>query len=158
MRHKRHGLDPWVEKIPLEEGMATHSSIFAWRIPWTEKPGGLQSVGSKIIKHNWSDLACTQGKSQRLTCSVIHVHSYIISQSSKTLGRDSCLPSGISEDRNINGVTQKIPVEKPLVWWSKSLRHTWETHKVLGNFCPSTDHTQRPTPDLDDWNNETWDF
>ena len=31
---------------PLEEGMATHSSILAWRIPWTEKPGGLQSLGS----------------------------------------------------------------------------------------------------------------
>ena len=32
---------------PLEEGMATHSSILAWRIPWTEEPGGLQSIGSK---------------------------------------------------------------------------------------------------------------
>ena len=32
-RHKRHRLDPWVGKIPLEEGMATHSSILAWRIP-----------------------------------------------------------------------------------------------------------------------------
>ena len=31
----------------LEEGMATHSSILAWRIPWTEEPGGLQSVGSQ---------------------------------------------------------------------------------------------------------------
>ena len=31
---------------PLEEGMATHSSILAWRIPWTEEPGGLQSMGS----------------------------------------------------------------------------------------------------------------
>ena len=31
---------------PLEEGMATHSSVLAWRIPWTEEPGGLQSVGS----------------------------------------------------------------------------------------------------------------
>ena len=30
---------------PLEEGMATHSSILAWRIPWTEEPGGLQSTG-----------------------------------------------------------------------------------------------------------------
>ena len=30
---------------PLEEGMATHSSILAWRIPWTEEPGGLQSMG-----------------------------------------------------------------------------------------------------------------
>ena len=32
---------------PLEEGMASHSSILAWRIPWTEKPGGLQSMGHK---------------------------------------------------------------------------------------------------------------
>ena len=31
---------------PLEEGMATHSSILAWRIPWTEEPGGLRSMGS----------------------------------------------------------------------------------------------------------------
>ena len=32
---------------PLEQGMATHSSILAWRIPWTEEPGGLQSMGSQ---------------------------------------------------------------------------------------------------------------
>ena len=32
---------------PLEEGMATHSSVLAWRIPWTEAPGGLQSMGCK---------------------------------------------------------------------------------------------------------------
>ena len=32
-------------EVPLEKGMAIHSSILAWRIPWTEKPGGLQSVG-----------------------------------------------------------------------------------------------------------------
>ena len=37
-RLKRCGFDPWVGKIPLEEGMATHSSIFAWRISWTEGP------------------------------------------------------------------------------------------------------------------------
>ena len=35
---------PWVRKIPLEEGMATHSSILAWRIPWTEEPGGPHTV------------------------------------------------------------------------------------------------------------------
>ena len=34
------------------EGMATHSSILAWRIPWTEKPGGLQSVGSQKVGHD----------------------------------------------------------------------------------------------------------
>ena len=43
--------DPWVRSLswedPLEEGMATHSRILAWRIPWTEEPGGPQSMGSQ---------------------------------------------------------------------------------------------------------------
>ena len=39
------------QKDPLEEGMATHSSILAWRVPWTEEPGGLQSVGSQRVRH-----------------------------------------------------------------------------------------------------------
>ena len=41
--------ETWVQSLgwedPLEEGMATHSSILTWRIPWTEEPGGLQSIG-----------------------------------------------------------------------------------------------------------------
>jgi len=39
--------------------MATHSSILAWRIPWTEKPGGLRSMGLQRVGHNWNDLAST---------------------------------------------------------------------------------------------------
>ena len=39
---------------PLEEGMATHSSILAWRNPWTEKPGGLQSVGLQTVVRGWA--------------------------------------------------------------------------------------------------------
>ena len=38
-------------KDPLEQGMATHSSIVAWRVPWTEEPGGLQSTGSQREGH-----------------------------------------------------------------------------------------------------------
>ena len=37
---------------PLEKGMATHSSILAWRIPWTEEPSGLQSMGSQRVRHD----------------------------------------------------------------------------------------------------------
>ena len=37
---------------PLEEGIATHSSILAWRIPWTEEPGGLWSMGLLKVEHN----------------------------------------------------------------------------------------------------------
>ena len=40
---------------PLEEGMATYSSILAWRIPWTEEAGGLQPIGSQRVGHDESD-------------------------------------------------------------------------------------------------------
>ena len=40
------------QEDPLQKGMATHSSILAWRIPWTEEPGGLQSVGSPRVGHS----------------------------------------------------------------------------------------------------------
>ena len=39
-------------KDPLEKGMATHSSTLAWRIPWMEEPGGLQSMGSQRVGHD----------------------------------------------------------------------------------------------------------
>ena len=47
----------------LKEHMATFSSILAWRIPWTEEPGGLQSAGSQRVRHDWSDSARTHGRS-----------------------------------------------------------------------------------------------
>ena len=40
-----------------EEGLATHSSILAWKTPWTEEPGGLQSMGSQRVRFDWSDCA-----------------------------------------------------------------------------------------------------
>ena len=55
------GLLDWED--PLEEGIATHSSILAWRIPWTEEPGGLRSILSQRVGHDWSDL--------------IHTHRYL---------------------------------------------------------------------------------
>ena len=39
---------------PLEEGMAIHSSILAWKIPWAEEPGGLESMGSQRVGHDWA--------------------------------------------------------------------------------------------------------
>ena len=59
-QYRRHEM--WVQSLgwddPLEEGMATHSHILAWRTPWTEEPGGLRSVGSQRVGHDWSNLAC----------------------------------------------------------------------------------------------------
>ena len=47
---------------PLEEGMATHSSILAWKIPWTEQPCGLQSLGSQRVGHDWAINTHTHNK------------------------------------------------------------------------------------------------
>ena len=48
--------ETWAQSLgqedPLEKEMAIHSSILAWRIPWTEKPGGLQSMGSQRVRHD----------------------------------------------------------------------------------------------------------
>ena len=45
------------QEDPLENGMITHHSILAWRIPWTEEPGGLQSMGSQRVGYYRSDSA-----------------------------------------------------------------------------------------------------
>ena len=48
--------ETWVRSLgredPLEEGMATHSRILVWRIPWTEEPGGLQSIAPYRVRHD----------------------------------------------------------------------------------------------------------
>ena len=48
--------ETWIQSLgwkdALEKGMAAHSSILAWRIPWTEEPGGLQSLGSQRVEHH----------------------------------------------------------------------------------------------------------
>ena len=55
--------ETWVQSLgredPLEKGMATHSSILAWKTPWSEEPGGLQSMGSQKVGHNWANFTFT---------------------------------------------------------------------------------------------------
>ena len=51
---RRLRFDSWVGEDPMEKEMATHSSILAWKIPWTEEPGGLPSMGLQRVRH-----ACT---------------------------------------------------------------------------------------------------
>ena len=46
---------PLGQEDPLEEGMGTHASALAWRISWTEEPGGLRSMGSQRVRRAWSD-------------------------------------------------------------------------------------------------------
>ena len=62
---------------PLEEEMATHSSILAWRIPWIEESGKLQSTRSQRVRHDWSDLACTHTVSIHLN--LPHIYHFFCS-------------------------------------------------------------------------------
>ena len=56
LKHLPAMRETWVQSLgqedPLEKEMTTHSSILAWRIPWTEKPGGLQTMGSLRVGHD----------------------------------------------------------------------------------------------------------
>ena len=73
-RHKRHGFSPWVRKIPLEKETATHYSILAWRIPWTEEPGGLHGVAESDMTehiHTWEIYICV------CVYIYIYVHVYV---------------------------------------------------------------------------------
>ena len=74
-RPKRHGLDPWVGKVPLEEGMATHFSVLAWRIPWTEE---WQGTVHRVAK-SWTGLkrlsaTCTHARGFHITVINFLVH------------------------------------------------------------------------------------
>ena len=63
---------------PLEKEMATHSSILAWRIPWTEEPGRLQFIRSQRCGHNQSDLARSIHKRLAHTHTHTHTHTHIL--------------------------------------------------------------------------------
>ena len=56
------------QEDPLEEGLTAHSSILAWRIPWTEEPGGLQSIGLHRVGHDCSDSAHMHRRWVRAQC------------------------------------------------------------------------------------------
>ena len=55
-KHRRCNYDLWGRKIPRRRNPATHSSILAWKIPWTEEPGRLQSIGLKRVGQSWARL------------------------------------------------------------------------------------------------------
>ena len=55
------------QEDPLEKGMATHSNILAWRISWTEEPGGLQFVGLQRVGHDWAARSHTHTHTHSLT-------------------------------------------------------------------------------------------
>ena len=65
------------QEDPLEEGTATHSSILAWRIPWTEEPSGYSpQIGSHRVRHDGNDLACFPSIYKILSLTSSHANSF----------------------------------------------------------------------------------
>ena len=70
--------ETWVWSLgwedPLEEGMATHSSILAWRIPWTEEPAGLKSMRSQRVRHDWATRhnTASDASSKESACQILY--------------------------------------------------------------------------------------
>ena len=62
------------QEDPLEKGMATHSRILAWRIPWTEKPGRLSCMGSQGVGHDWATNAWTIWEIYLIFLNISHVN------------------------------------------------------------------------------------
>ena len=63
--------ETWVRSLgqedPLEKEMATHSSVLAWKIPWTEEPGGLQSTGAQRVGHDW-ETSLSLSRDTKISC------------------------------------------------------------------------------------------
>ena len=92
-------LETWAwyldQEDPLEEGMALQSSILAWRIPWTEGSGGLQSIGLRRVRCDWRNLTHTHIHSSNLTLT-LHISSV---QSSCSVVSDSLWPHESQDTR-----------------------------------------------------------
>ena len=115
---------------PLEEKMATYSSILAWKIPWTDEPGGLQSMGPQRVGYNWG--TCGEGNGSPLQYSCLEnprdggawwaaVHRVTQSQtrlkqlSSSSRGTWAHLMSRENNIKKKKGRSQLC--EKHIIWW-----------------------------------------
>ena len=94
---------------PLEKGTATHSSVLGCRIPWTEKPGGLQSLGSHRVRHNW----------ESNTFTFFNIKSNKRKRNSSTTSFQQSNPNCIQMDSFIflKPLQSRIKTSFSLLWW-----------------------------------------
>ena len=81
---------------PLEKEMAPHSSALAWKIPWIEEPGGLQSMGSQRIRHDW---VTEHVHLHAHTCTHIHTHTLTHISCNNSEGKSYAYTSTFQEKR-----------------------------------------------------------
>ena len=108
---------------PLEEEMATHPSILAWKIPWTVEPAGLQSVRSQRVGHDWSDLACMHAQIAKENSSIplyVLCYTFVIHVDTPLSRRWNMTSHCISWD-----YTQWLPAEEYNMERRKESGETW---------------------------------
>ena len=131
------------QEDPLEKGMATHSSILAWRIPWAEEPGGLQSMGWQRVRHNWVTNAHTKcqvrvkgGKiSLCWLCNAMHLDcagwcTFLITPQTKNMGGKIHFVGRV----NINHFTE-VMLRTALIFWRYMHSHWWIKCHDVGICC-----------------------
>ena len=119
----------------LEKEMATHSSILAWRIPGTEEPNGLPSMGSHRVGHDWSDLAAVAAMTRHLTLfeclSILKTFSRLLLKT--TLGN-----SNIQGSFSLSTSYMKIEFVNTDPWLRMSMNrlllYFWNFHKISHLF------------------------
>ena len=118
--------ETWVwslgQEDPLEKGMATHSNILAWRIPWAEEPGGLQSTGSQRVGHHW---ATSLSLSQWITEYYEH-NFYMPGETKKSMWLTLLWYLLYCDDLELLPQYLLVYLPRKIEWWKKffSLRHS----------------------------------
>ena len=119
--------------------MATHSSVLAWRIPGTEEPGGLPSLGSHRVRHDWSDL--TAAAAAGIYCLNI-CHSENVYKKKRISQRERCVGRSLREPQawvhcpstlmgdNVQCCQLKLPSwdAQSFYWTFIAFRHDWLIH------------------------------
>ena len=115
------------QEYPLEKGMAPHSSILAWRIPWTEGPGGLQSIGLQKVGHNWVTYTFTfffNVSIKFIFCFLFYRFLFILLEIKKMLSVDLFFFKGVF----------LYPISALEVWERSHLKQTLLNISVLNNI------------------------
>ena len=126
---------------PLEEGIATHSNILAWRIPWTENPGRLQSMGSQRVGHKWATNTYIHKHTHRSSSiSGFPFVSYLFSQA---IEGSRFLPSSVSWGWHLDSINTIWIVSYPETW-----THLHLDCKIVSCSTLSASVTERNETDL----------
>ena len=109
------------QEVPLEKEMATHFSILAWKIPWMEEPGSLQSMGSQRVGHDWATSLASWKKSYDQPM-LSHFSRFRLCATPKTAAHQAPPSLGFSRQEHWSGLPFPSPMHESEKWkWSRSI-------------------------------------